>query len=116
MELALQELFTKIAPEKIKKIQVDGNDNYIFEWNNLPIDFIIRWDSKINEIKAASIIAKTTRDSIMETYAKDFPEYGFEKHKGYGTALHQKMLENYGICSIHRKSYAPIKKIIACLQ
>ncbi len=62
-------------------------------------------------IAAASIIAKVTRDKIMGDFHRQYPQYRFDLHKGYGTKLHQKMLEKYGPCSIHRKNYKPIKSI-----
>lgn len=63
-------------------------------------------------ISAGSILAKVTRDRIMLDMAHKYPEYGFEKHMGYGTKLHQQLLEKYGPCEIHRTSYAPIKKLL----
>ena len=57
---------------------------------------------------AASIIAKVTRDNLMREYEKQFPGYGFSQHKGYGTQLHQKSLQELGVCEIHRRSYKPI--------
>lgn len=79
---------------------------------SLPVYFklIPDGDSYVACIAAASILAKTARDSIMQKLAKKYPQYGFEKHKGYGTALHQKKLTQFGPCAIHRKSYRPIKK------
>ncbi|MCX6722520.1 MAG: ribonuclease HII, partial [Candidatus Staskawiczbacteria bacterium] len=61
---------------------------------------------------AASIIAKVTRDRIMKKYHKKYPNYGFDKHKGYGTELHIKMIKKYGICKIHRKSFSPVAEIV----
>lgn len=58
---------------------------------------------------AASIIAKVTRDRIMVDYDAIFPGYGFPRHKGYGTQIHQDSLKKLGICEIHRKTYKPIK-------
>lgn len=66
---------------------------------------IINGDAKIFSIAAASIIAKVTRDRLMLKYAEKYPQYGFEKHKGYGTKLHYEMLEKHGICRIHRKTF-----------
>jgi len=63
-------------------------------------------------IAASSIVAKVARDKIMEDYAEDFPEYGFELNSGYGTKKHRDALVEYGICKIHRKTYKPIKKLI----
>lgn len=66
---------------------------------------IIKGDSKSISIAAASILAKVTRDSMMEEYDKLFPEYGFAKHKGYGTAAHIAALREYGPCAIHRMTF-----------
>ena len=63
-------------------------------------------------ISAGSILAKVTRDRIMLNMAYKYPQYGFEKHVGYGTKLHQHALEKYGPCEIHRKSYTPIKNLL----
>lgn len=66
---------------------------------------IIKGDAKSVSIAAASILAKVTRDHMMEEYAKLYPQYGFEKHKGYGTAAHIAALREFGPCPIHRKSF-----------
>ena len=66
---------------------------------------IIHGDAISYNIAAASILAKVTRDRLMEEYAKKYPEYFFEKHKGYGTKLHIEMLKKYGKCEIHRDSF-----------
>ncbi|MFA6322162.1 MAG: ribonuclease HII, partial [Candidatus Buchananbacteria bacterium] len=55
--------------------------------------------------------AKVFRDDLMTKFASQYPDYGFDRHKGYGTKLHQKNLEQNGICAIHRRSYQPIKKL-----
>jgi ribonuclease HII len=72
---------------------------------DIPQNPIIKGDSKSISIAAASILAKVTRDSIMYEYDKIYPEYGFSKHKGYGTADHYKAIEENGITPIHRKSF-----------
>lgn len=66
---------------------------------------IIKGDAKSYSIAAASIIAKVTRDRIMRQWDEVYPEYGFEKHKGYGTAVHIKAIKEYGLCPLHRKSF-----------
>lgn len=71
----------------------------------IPYDSIIKGDAKCYSISAASIIAKVTRDRIMREWDKVYPEYGFEKHKGYGTAAHIAAIKEYGLCPIHRKSF-----------
>ena len=70
---------------------------------------IINGDAKIFSIAAASIIAKVTRDRLMLKYAEKYPQYGFEKHKGYGTKQHYEMIQKHGICRIHRRTF--LKKI-----
>jgi ribonuclease HII len=71
---------------------------------------IIKGDAKSQSIAAASIIAKVTRDRLMEAYAEIYPEYGFEAHKGYGSAAHIEAIKKYGPCPIHRRTF--IKNII----
>ena len=71
----------------------------------IPYQSIIKGDAKSYSIAAASIIAKVTRDRIMRQWDEIYPEYGFEKHKGYGTKAHIEVIKNNGICPIHRKSF-----------
>lgn len=71
----------------------------------IPYDSIIKGDAKCYNIAAASIIAKVTRDRIMRQWDEVYPQYGFAQHKGYGTAKHIEAIKEYGICSIHRKSF-----------
>jgi ribonuclease HII len=70
---------------------------------------IIKGDASSISIAAASVLAKETRDSLMEDLGKKYPNYGFEKHMGYGTKEHLEAIESYGIIDEHRKSFAPIK-------
>ena len=78
----------------------------------LPNDSIVKGDSKSLSIAAASIIAKVERDKLMLKYSKLYPDYKFEKHKGYGTKVHLEALDKFGPCKIHRKSFAPVKKFL----
>ncbi len=71
----------------------------------IPYKSIIKGDAKCYSIAAASIIAKVTRDRIMRQWAEIYPQYGFEKHKGYGTAMHINTIKEIGICSLHRKTF-----------
>ena len=71
---------------------------------------IIKGDNKIFAIALASIIAKDTRDKIMIRYAKQYQQYQFDVHKGYGTQLHFELIKKYGPCAIHRKSFYPISQ------
>ena len=72
---------------------------------------VVRGDQKVFSIAVASIIAKVTRDRIMRQMHKKYPEYGFDRHKGYGTKIHIANLKNFGSCDIHRKTFFPVKDI-----
>lgn len=87
---------------------VDGNKELSFM--NIPCKTIIKGDEKVFSCALASIMAKVTRDGMMLRYHKKYPQYGFDKHKGYGTSLHMARLKKYGPCPIHRMSFAPTKK------
>jgi ribonuclease HII len=89
---------------------IDGNINYLPQLKNSKA--IIKADDSIPAVSAASIIAKVARDEYMIKVGKSYPEYGFENHVGYGTPSHIKALETLGVSDIHRKSYAPIKKML----
>lgn len=79
---------------------------------DIPHLSIIKGDAKSISIGAASILAKVTRDRIMKDYALEYPEYGFEKHKGYVTKAHKEALEKYGVTPIHRRSFAPVQRVL----
>jgi ribonuclease HII len=70
---------------------------------------VIKGDGRSKSIAAASIVAKVVRDKLMIEAANNYPEYGFEKHKGYGTKAHRLAIAKYGPCPLHRLSFAPIK-------
>jgi ribonuclease HII len=78
----------------------------------IPQSSLIKGDVHILSIAAASVLAKTSRDEWMMKLDKSFPAYGFARHKGYGTALHQEALSRFGPCKIHRYSFSPIKNHI----
>ncbi|SER03618.1 RNase HII [Nitrosomonas sp. Nm51] len=78
----------------------------------IPVRTVIKGDSRIAEISAASILAKTTRDADMMALHQRYPEYGFDRHKGYPTRRHIAALQMYGITDIHRKSFAPVQAIV----
>lgn len=75
-----------------------------------PVETIVKGDGKSMSIAAASIIAKVSRDRYMLEMAEKYPQYQFEKHKGYGTKLHYEMIEKYGVSDIHRKTF--LKKVL----
>ena len=97
-----------IKPQRVFVDGIYGPSNIAAE-----VDTIVKGDSKIPVISAASIIAKVTRDLEMVALDAAYPGYGFARHKGYPTRLHTKALHAQGISPIHRKSFAPIRKISA---
>jgi ribonuclease HII len=78
----------------------------------MPARAIVKGDAKAPAISAASILAKVARDREMRRLHAQYPHYGFELHKGYGTALHRAALAMHGVSPVHRRSYAPIKKLL----
>ena len=81
---------------------IDGNRDSDF---GVPSETVIKGDSLSANIAAASILAKVTRDRVMEAYAAQYPQYGFEVHKGYGTKRHYEALREFGPCPIHRRTF-----------
>ena len=90
-------------------VQVDGNKCPKI---SLPCEAIVKGDSKVQAISAASILAKVARDAELYELDKIYPQYGFAKHKGYPTVAHLLALQVHGICPQHRLSYAPVKKLL----
>lgn len=76
---------------------------------NLPQQALVKGDSRSASIAAASIVAKVTRDAIMEQYHLEYPQYNFASHKGYPTAEHRRVIREIGPCPIHRQSFAPVR-------
>ncbi len=76
---------------------------------------IIKGDSRVAEISAASILAKVERDAQMLELHQQYPEYGFDKHKGYPTRAHREILKSIGPCPEHRRSYAPVREVLSGL-
>ena len=87
------------------------NDAVTIPGVEIPQESIIKGDAKSASIAVASIIAKVTRDRLMDEYDKVYPEYGFAQHKGYGTAQHIEALKKYGPCPIHRRSFEPVRSL-----
>lgn len=105
MEDAVAALLNKVKENKNIHILVDGNLKLNIPH---PVTNIIRGDSRSKSIASASILAKVTRDRIMDSYDKVFPQYGFAKHKGYPTKAHRMNLKKFGPCLIHRRSFAGV--------
>jgi ribonuclease HII len=79
---------------------------------SIPMRAIVQGDSKEGCISAASILAKTARDAELYILDDQYPQYGFAKHKGYPTPLHMQMLALHGVLPIHRKTYAPVRRLL----
>ncbi|MDD5645400.1 MAG: ribonuclease HII [bacterium] len=84
-------------------------DGFSIPGLSIPQRDIIKGDSKSLSIAAASVIAKVLRDDMMDKYDAEFPNYGFSRHKGYGTKEHLECLKRFGPCRIHRKTFSPVK-------
>ena len=100
------------AVNAIKDVEfalIDGNPVPDFPVEN---QSIVKGDAKSASIAAASILAKTHRDELMQKFARNYPEYGFEKNSGYGTAEHLAALARYGISPIHRRTFGPVRDTI----
>lgn len=92
-------------------IIVDGK-HLPFIFTTIPQNAIVKGDSCSPSIAAASIIAKVTRDRLMKEFALKYPQYKFEKHKGYPTKEHLHILKEFGPCPIHRRSFKPVKRFV----
>ena len=99
--LAMNRAIAQLEPRPELAL-IDGNRNSAIEINSR---CVIKGDAKCADIAAASILAKVTRDRYMLEMAEKYPEYHFERHKGYGTKLHYEALREYGPCEIHRPSF-----------
>jgi ribonuclease HII len=99
--LAMRKAVEKLSIEP-SIVLADGNS---FKHESWRYQNIVDGDAKSVTIAAASVIAKVTRDSLMREYHDQFPLYGFDRHKGYGTKLHMEALRRYGMCPIHRRSF-----------
>ena len=109
MKRAIEQL--NITPEMGEiLVQVDGNKCPKI---NLPCVAVIKGDSKVQAISAASILAKVARDAELYALDKLYPQYGFAQHKGYPTAVHLQMLAVHGVTPIHRFSYAPVRRVLS---
>lgn len=107
--LAMKRAIAKLGL-KPDHVLIDGNKCPDLEYSS---EAIVDGDKKIKAISAASILAKVTRDREMAELDKQFPGYGFAKHKGYGTEEHHKALKKLGLCAIHRRSFAPCRAFLS---
>ena len=108
MRRAVEQL--SIAPQEVL---VDGNRCPRIDY---PVKAIVKGDSKIPAISAASILAKTARDAEMRRLHQLYPQYGLDRHKGYPTAVHLAALARHGVIEIHRRSYAPVRRLLLAAE
>lgn len=106
VRLAMQRALSEIK-QPFSQIIIDGSYNYLRDLHNTKT--IVNADDTVPAVSAASIVAKVARDNYMTGITGDYPNYSFERHVGYGTALHRAAIELYGLCDLHRRSFAPIK-------
>lgn len=106
--LAMQRAVLQLHPCPTE-VLIDGRDKPNLQ---LPMRAIIGGDGCVAAISAASIIAKVTRDRMMQAYEQQYPGYGFAAHKGYGTREHMAKLQHLGACAIHRRSFAPVQQVL----
>jgi ribonuclease HII len=102
-----------------EEVIIDGHLNYLADAvkfrgpsSELKISAVIRADDSVPAVSAASIVAKVARDKYMESVAATYPDYGFEKHVGYGTAAHIAALNKFGVTELHRRSYRPVRALL----
>lgn len=109
MKSAVTDLKRKIPKEYSKPtfLLIDGNQ--MLPSFSGAQEAVVQGDSKVRSIAAASIIAKVTRDRMCDEYEKEYPQYGFARHKGYGTKEHMDALKHFGATSVHRKSFKPVQ-------
>lgn len=105
VKLAMERALTCV-PVTYDEVIIDGNFNFLK--NNPKAEAIIKADNLIPAVSAASIIAKVARDQYMAEAALKHPNYGFDRHVGYGTKHHLEMLKIHGVCELHRRSFAPV--------
>jgi len=94
---------------KPREVIVDGLH---FPKLDVPARAIVRGDSSVAAISAASILAKVERDHLMMELHERYPQYGFDRHKGYPTPDHLAALREYGVCAVHRRSFAPVRELL----
>lgn len=114
LQATFQAMIVAISALKQKPdyLLIDGNKMPVID---IPGKAIIKGDSLSQSIAAASVIAKETRDQLMNLYHEKWPQYGFKQHKGYGTQAHLLAIENHGPCQIHRMSFQPLKSNMVSL-
>lgn len=105
MERALEEIVADYD-----QVIIDGNHNFLA--HNRRASALVKADLTVPAVSAASIVAKVARDAYMLDIAADYKDYGFDKHVGYGTAMHLERLKLHGVSELHRRSFAPVAALL----
>ncbi len=113
-ELGISEAIQRAMERAVSGLNLDIDylitDGNVKKFGNCPMKIVTDGDALHYSVSAASVLAKVTRDIIMKEYSLKYPNYGFEKHVGYGTKVHMEALRNLGPCEIHRKCFKPVAK------
>ena len=109
--LAMQRAVTSLGIQP-DEVLIDGNRLPVL---TMPAQAIVKGDSKVQAISAASILAKVERDKLMVEYSNNYPDFSFEQHKSYGTKQHLAEIERFGYLAIHRKTFNPVKTLMMML-
>ena len=110
LELAFTRALAEITVE-YQQIIIDGKYNFLRHESR--VTTLVDADATVPVVSAASIVAKVARDNFMIRIANDYPDYGFDKHVGYGTKFHQEALAKCGLCDLHRTNFKPIQALLA---
>lgn len=110
VKLAMERALEQITLD-YDEIIIDGNLNFFPD--NPKAKAVIKADDSVPSVSAASIVAKVARDNYMAEIMEKYPDYGFDKHVGYGTALHLERLKLHGISDQHRRSFKPIQRLVS---
>ncbi len=107
--LLAMKMATEMLPASLDFILVDGNRTFDFPKKQKAV---IKGDQLSHSIAAASVLAKVTRDRIMDKYHKNYPQYCFDRHKGYGTKLHKEKIKEFKPCPVHRKTFKGVREFL----
>ena len=111
LKRAMEEIAARLPADE--QIIIDGPFNFLKDTaHHKRTQTLIKADTLIPEVMAASIVAKVTRDELMAEYGRQYPDYGFETHVGYGTRRHQEALREFGVSELHRRSYKPVAALL----
>jgi ribonuclease HII len=105
LKAAIKAMHTALDQLKVRPAHIIVDGNKFINYGQIKHTCIVKGDAKFMSIAAASVLAKTYRDQWMMQLANDYPHYGFDKHKGYGTALHCDAIKKFGYTPVHRKSF-----------